>query len=163
MTTLVDHILHEAVERIASGRILSSGNLTAFLQTASYREGIVSERELIDAALHDGLYADLGRKYQLDLDAIIDRARAKIVTGAIQTSTALRLFLESAAPSCVSGCDPYKVENDLLIDARQKRLYELLPEVQVPLALSIRELPVCSAPVEEANSVAGLTQQYRRA
>jgi hypothetical protein len=137
MDSLTDYIIHEALERIVAGRILSSGNLTSFLQAASNRDGLVTERDLIDAALRKGLYADLGRKYQLNLNAVIDSARGKIADGAIQTAAQLRLFLEREAPKIPGGSDPLKIERDLLIDARQGGLYELLVEAQYPKALSI--------------------------
>ncbi len=128
MNTLSNYIVRDAEERIYSGRILSGGALTSFLQAASYRDGAVSERELIDAALDRGLYADLGSKYQRRLNGIIDEARRQIAMSAITSSASLREFLDHAAPSVIGGYDSLKVERDLLIDARQGGLYELLPE-----------------------------------
>ncbi len=128
MNTLADYIISEAEERVYSGRILSGGALTSFLHAASCREGAVSERELIDAALDKGLYADLGSKYQRRLTGIIDEARREIEMGAITSSASLREFLELTARSVIDGYDPLKVLSDLLIDARQGGLYERLPE-----------------------------------
>jgi hypothetical protein len=136
MDFLTNYIVHEAEERIVAGRILSSANLTSFLQAASNRDGLVAERDLIDAALQKGLYADLGRKYQSRLNAVIDAARGEIAVGSIQTAAQLRSYLEAEAPKVVGGSDPLKIERDLLIDARQGGLYKLLTEVQYPKALS---------------------------
>lgn len=137
MEFLTNYIVHEAEERICAGRILSSANLTSFLQAASNRDGLVAERDLIDAALRMGLYADLGRKYQSRLNAVINAARGEIAIGAIRSAAQLRSFLEAEAPKVVCGSDPMKIERDLLIDARQGGLYDLLPEVQYPKTFTI--------------------------
>jgi hypothetical protein len=128
MNALADYIIREAEERVYSGRILSGGALTSFLHAASYRDDAVSERELIDAALDKGLYADLGSKYQCRLTGIIDEARREIESSAIKSNASLREFLAVAARSVSGGYDPLKVERDLLIDARQGGLYEHLSE-----------------------------------
>lgn len=137
MTTITDYIIRAAQERIAAGRILSGGHLTSFLQAASDREGLVAERDLLDAALQKGLYSTLGRKYQAQIDEIIESAHKEIKSGGvIGNSIELRAFFEGAAPQVLGGYDPQKVETDLLIDARQKGLYELLPAAQIPKAIA---------------------------
>jgi len=125
---MIDSILQEAQQRISSSHILSSSQLTSFLQRASNLNTEVSEKELIDAALDAEIYAHLGSVYQSKLDAIIKGARSAIISGLIQTPASLREYLESAASHFLGGYDPQNVADDLLIDARQNGLYEHLED-----------------------------------
>ena len=125
---MIHSIIHEARDRILSSRILSGNQPTIFLQHACNENSGVSEHELIEAALCAGLYAQLGHLYQFKLDDSIDGARLAIISGVIRAPIMLREYLAIASAQIPGVCDTQKTCNHLLIDARQKGLYEYLEQ-----------------------------------
>jgi hypothetical protein len=137
MSPAVFSAISVAEDEINSGKILTAGMLTAYFQRVVAEHNYVTERELVDLALKRGLYSILGRKYQQQLDKILYAAKKEIMAGQITSSTLLRVFLDGESHGITGGYDREKVKVDLLIDARQKGLYDLLPELQRPLAATV--------------------------
>lgn len=124
----VNTVLSSAKNRIMALEIANTAMLTDFLEEAAAIDLTLTSRELIDEAIKAGLYAFMGKQYQLGLDYIIGLASDAIAHGLITSESGLASYLTRKAPLIANGIDAERVLMDLKIDARQGGLFERIRE-----------------------------------
>ena len=120
----VAEIIDAGRQRILTHRIECSVDLLEYLSFRASRENVPLEL-LQEEAVREGLYLCLGHQYALALQTAISQARNAIQLGLIRSEAELVDFIQVRAGS-LKRFRRDRVLSDLLIDARQEDLYELI-------------------------------------
>ena len=131
MRDKLSQLISLAWTRVLTQAIYKGGALTVFLERECQEQGIQFEVAYAEA-LSSGLYRYLGSRYQSALTAVIGKARDSIDFGLILDEDELRRYLDDAAHSAIPHMPSEKVLVDLMIDARQSGLFDLLVNVNKP-------------------------------
>src|SRR5450432_3586882 len=121
----VAEIIEAARQRILAHRIQCSLDLLEYLSFRSSVEGVTLE-VLQEEAVRQGLYRYLGEQYALALQSAISQATKSIQLGLVCSEAELGGFIQSMAESLSCFRREDRARCDLLIDARQEGLYELI-------------------------------------
>jgi hypothetical protein len=123
----VAEIIEAARQRILAHRIQCSVDLLEYLSFRSSVEDVTLE-VLKEEAVRQGLYRYLGEQHALALQSAISQATKLIQLGLICSEAELAGFIQSLAESLSCFRCEDRALCDLIIDARQGGLYELIKE-----------------------------------